>query len=73
MIETIRQIAPFFEDFVLEPEHGSLILRWKEYGADSNFAAYQASDGLLRTFALIALLMQPEDRLPALLVIDEPE
>ncbi len=73
MIETIRQIAPFFEDFVLEPEHGSIILRWKEYGGDSNFAAYQASDGLLRTFALIALLMQPEDRLPALLVIDEPE
>jgi predicted ATPase len=73
IIETIRQVAPFFEDFVLDPEYGSILLRWKEFGSDATFAAYQASDGLLRTFALITLLLQPEEKLPALLVIDEPE
>ncbi len=73
IVETIRQVAPFFEDFVLDPEYGSIILRWREFGSDATFAAYQASDGLLRTFALITLLLQPEERLPALLVIDEPE
>ncbi|HSK40144.1 MAG TPA: AAA family ATPase, partial [Arenibaculum sp.] len=73
IVETIRQVAPFFDDFVLEPEHGTMLLRWREQGSDIVFGADQASDGTLRAIALIATLQQPTDTLPALLIIDEPE
>jgi predicted ATPase len=71
--ETIRQVAPFFADFVLEPQNGSLLLQWKERDSDMVFGAHQASDGMLRTMALIALLLQPVEDLPELIILDEPE
>jgi predicted ATPase len=37
------------------------------------FGAHQASDGMLRTMALIALLLQPVEDLPELIILDEPE
>jgi len=37
------------------------------------FGPHTLSDGTLRAMALIALLLQPVDELPSLLVIDEPE
>lgn len=37
------------------------------------FSASDASDGMLRTIASIALLAQPESDLPAVLILDEPE
>lgn len=73
IVETVRQIAPFFTDFVLEPEHGQVLLRWQERGTDAVFSVSQASDGTLRTLALLALLGQPEGDLPNVLVLDEPE
>lgn len=69
----MRQVAPVFDDFVLEPEFGSLMLQWRERGSDVVFLADQASDGMLRAIALITLLLQPPERLPELLVLDEPE
>lgn len=73
IVETIRQIAPFFADFVLEPENGSVILRWRERDTDLVFGCHQASDGTLRMMALVALLLQPEEDIPDLIILDEPE
>jgi predicted ATPase len=71
--ETIRQIAPFFADFVLESQNGTLLLQWRERDSDIVFGAHQASDGMLRTIALISLLLQPVEDLPELIILDEPE
>ncbi len=73
IVETIRQILPFFSDFVLEPEFGKIYLRWREKGSDNDFGAHQASDGMLRTLSLVTLLLQPVEALPSLVVLDEPE
>ncbi len=50
-----------------------MLLQWREAGSDLVFASYQASDGMFRLIALLALLLQPEDDLPDVLLIDEPE
>lgn len=71
--DTIRQIMPFFADFELEPSGASVMLRWRERGTDIVFGPHQASDGSLRLFALVALLLQPERDLPSLIILDEPE
>lgn len=73
IVATIRQIAPFFADFVLEPIGNSVILQWREYNTDIIFSVHQASDGTLRTLSLITLLLQPEEQLPDVIILDEPE
>lgn len=73
IVDTIRQAAPFFADFVLEPQGGTLLLQWSELGSDLVFGPHQASDGSLRLFALMTLLLQPEDELPDVIILDEPE
>ncbi len=73
ILQTLRQIAPFFADFELEPEYGYLLLRWRESESDLVFGPHQASDGTLRVMALLALLLQPENNLPDVLILDEPE
>jgi predicted ATPase len=72
IVGTIRQVAPFFRDFVLVPEQNDRIrLRWREADSDAVFSANQMSDGTLRFVCLTTLLLQPT--LPALVVLDEPE
>ncbi len=73
IVETLRQIAPFFLDFVLEPVNNYVILQWRESNSDLIFSSHQASDGTLRTMALVSLLLQPENDLPDVLILDEPE
>jgi len=73
IVETIRLILPFFADFEFQPEYGSLLLRWLERGSDRVFSVSQAADGMLRAMALVALLQQPEEDLPDVLILDEPE
>ena len=73
IVETIRQAAPFFGDFALEPQNGTVLLQWSEVGSDLVFGPHQASDGSLRLFALISLLLQPEHELPDVIILDEPE
>lgn len=69
----IRLVAPFFRDFVLEPEGNEdrIRLRWRQIGSDSTFSANQMSDGTLRFVCLATLLLQPNR--PGLVVLDEPE
>lgn len=74
IIGTIRLIAPFFDDFVLEPDASyRVILNWREKDSDRVFGPHQFSDGTLRAICLTTLLLQPEDELPKLIVVDEPE
>ncbi|HAI70424.1 MAG TPA: chromosome segregation protein SMC [Gammaproteobacteria bacterium] len=76
IVKTIRQIAPFFEDFVLEPltvTPHEIQLRWQACDSDYEFGPHQLSDGTLRTMALITLLLQAEEDLPSLIILDEPE
>ena len=76
IVSTIRLIAPFFDDFDLEPEGNQkkdIILNWRQKGTDQVFGPHQLSDGTLRAICLITLLMQPADELPDLIVVDEPE
>ena len=73
---TVRPIAPFFEDFDLVPagpNKTDVMLNWREKGSDDVFGPHQLSDGTLRAMCLITLLMQPEDGLPDLIIVDEPE
>ncbi len=53
---TTRLIAPFFDDFDLQPT-----------------GPHQLSDGTLRAICLVTLLLLPEDELPDLIIVDEPE
>ncbi len=72
-MRNIGLTLPYFEDFELEPEGDSVLLRWKEKGSEELFDASQASDGMLRLWALLALLLQPAERLPDVILLDEPE
>lgn len=71
---TLRQVAPFFGDFVLEPEgtRDTVRLRWRHADSDRVFSAHQLSDGTLRFISLATLLLDTP-RLPRLLALDEPE
>jgi predicted ATPase len=75
ILSTIRLIAPFFDDFALEPSGTAweAILNWRDKGSDQVFGPHQLSDGTLRAMCLITLLMQPENELPDLIIVDEPE
>ncbi|NJL76088.1 MAG: AAA family ATPase [Saprospiraceae bacterium] len=73
IVKYLRLILPFFDDFDLFPEFGQVLLRWKEKGTKKVFNAGQASDGMLRTIALVTLLGQNPKDLPAVLFLDEPE
>jgi predicted ATPase len=73
--DTVRLIAPFFDDFLLRPEmRGSnelVRLEWRQKGSDFPFQPHQLSDGTFRFICLTTALLQPD--LPATIVIDEPE
>ena len=73
--DTVRLIAPFFDDFVLESEtkgeEEKVRLEWRQKGSDYPFQAYQLSDGTIRFICLATALLQPVP--PATIVIDEPE
>ena len=73
IVDTLRLILPFFSDFVLEPDNDFLLLAWRERDSDMIFSASQAADGMLRAIALVTLLLLPDDILPNLLILDEPE
>lgn len=72
IVRTIQRVAPFFQDFIFEPEPNFMIrLRWKHKGSEDYFDATMLSDGTLRFICLVTLLLQP--RLPTIILLDEPE
>jgi predicted ATPase len=76
IINTIRTVAPFFDDFVLRasPLNEVMIqLEWKHATSDAYFNASSLSDGTLRFICLATLLLQPKDNMPSTILLDEPE
>ena len=75
IIETIRLVMPFFDDFVHRPGDPEYVeLEWMQKGKpDTPFKAHMLSDGSLRFICLATLLLQPVSLLPDTLLIDEPE
>lgn len=71
IVRTVQTVAPFFDDFVLTPQGGSVYLRWQEVGLDTVFAGHALSSGTLRFVCLATLLLQPNP--PATIILDEPE
>lgn len=74
IVDAIRRVAPFFDDFVLRPSpfnKDEIRLEWKEKGSDMPFGADSLSDGTLRFICLATLLLQSVT--PSIVIIDEPE
>jgi len=72
--DAVRLAAPFFHGFSLRPnplKPDTILLRWRERGAEADFGADVLSDGTLRYICLVTLLLQPN--LPSTILIDEPE
>ena len=73
---TIQLVAPFFDDFLLQPlalNENKIRLEWRHKGTDAYFDASSFSDGTLRFIALATLLLQPEPLRPSVILLDEPE
>jgi predicted ATPase len=74
--KTIQQVAPFFDDFQLEPlalNPDTIKLEWRHIGTDDYFDASSFSDGTLRFIALATLFLQPVELRPSVILVDEPE
>ena len=72
--DSIRLVAPFFDDFRLSPDRTNperIQVEWKQVGSDAYFNAHSLSDGTLRFMCLSTLLLQPDP--PSVIIIDEPE
>lgn len=73
---TVQQMAPFFDDFQLEPlklNADKIRLEWLHKGSNSYFDASSLSDGTLRFIALATLFLQPQSYRPSVILVDEPE
>lgn len=72
IVETIRLVTPFFDDFILEPDNNEKVrLLWRQKGSDYPLKPHHLSDGTLRFICLTTALLQPN--LPSTIIIDEPE
>lgn len=72
IIETIRLVTPFFDDFILKPDKNEKVrLDWNQKGSDYPMRPHFFSDGTLRFICLATALLQPEP--PTTMIIDEPE
>lgn len=73
---TVQRMAPFFDDFQLEPQKlnpEKIRLEWRHKGSDAYFDAPALSDGTLRFIALATLFLQPDSYRPSVILVDEPE
>ena len=74
--QTIRMVAPFFDDFILQPDNlneDSIRLLWSHVNSDQYFDSSDLSDGTLRFIALATLFLQPNKFKPSVIIVDEPE
>ena len=73
---TIQRVAPFFDDFLLEPQKlnpDKIRLEWKHKNSDAFFDASSLSDGTLRFMSQATLFLQPDAYRPSVILVDEPE
>ncbi|MBM3767950.1 MAG: chromosome segregation protein SMC [Acidobacteria bacterium] len=76
IVSTIQLVAPFIRDFSLAPTSlapDTIRLEWRDQNSDQYFDVASLSDGTLRFIALAVLLLQPDELMPKVILIDEPE
>lgn len=74
IVNYVRDVIPQFQDFYLQPIGNNISLKWIDNSAsDYVFNAHQLSDGSIRFIALATLLLQPQETMPSVIIIDEPE
>ncbi|HVW51647.1 MAG TPA: AAA family ATPase [Trinickia sp.] len=75
IVQTIRSVAPFFDNFVHRDDGAETVeLEWLDKGdPDTPVKAHRLSDGTLRFMCLATLLLQPWQLMPDCILIDEPE
>ena len=73
LCKLIGRVLPDFDRFEIDKENGKAYLRWRAIGSEKSFGAHLTSDGSLRFFALATLLNLPNEKLPDLILLDEPE
>ncbi len=74
IVSYVREVVPQFRDFYLEPERNYISLKWTDVSPnDYVLSSHQFSDGSIRFIALATLLLQPEETMPYVIIIDEPE
>ena len=75
IVDYIRLVIPQFHDFILEPNKAdNILLKWRDNtSTDYIFLPHQLSDGSIRFIALATLLLQPQETMPNVIIIDEPE
>lgn len=74
--KTVQRVAPFFDDFHLEPlrlNPDKIKLEWIHRSSDEYFDASSLSDGTLRFICLATLFLQPLAYRPSVIIVDEPE
>jgi predicted ATPase len=72
IVDTIRLVTPFFDDFILKPyDNEKVRLNWRQKGSDYPLKPQHLSDGTLRFICLTTALLQPNP--PSNIIIDEPE
>jgi predicted ATPase len=72
IVDTIRLVTPFFDDFILRPTKNEKVrLHWRQKGSDYPLKPSHLSDGTLRFMCLTTALLQPDP--PSAIIIDEPE
>jgi predicted ATPase len=74
IVSAIRLALPFFYDFVHRETVEQVELEWFLKGrTDTPLKAHVLSDGSLRFICLMVLLNQPQELMPKLILVDEPE
>ena len=75
IVDAIRFVIPFFDDFRLDVqklgEAEKTKLSWTQKGSDFPMQPYHLSDGSIRFICLATALLQPSP--PSIIIIDEPE
>jgi predicted ATPase len=75
IVDTVRLVMPFFDDFILEPKTVGpktvVDISWHQKGSVYPMLPYTFSDGLLRFICLVTALLQPSH--PTTIIVDEPE
>lgn len=77
IVRYIQKVMPQFGDFDLAPSVQNktyITLNWRDKtNLEHLFGPHQISDGSLRFMCLAALLLQPKESLPSVIILDEPE
>lgn len=75
ILNAIRLVIPFFDDFILEPQESGakqqVNISWSQKDSDYPMQPYHFSDGSIRFICLATALLQPNP--PSTIIIDEPE